>query len=73
MKATQYLSDIARLFQSDLERRFVKYTVPGVDGHNAIMLAATALDLRYRLLLNPVQSDSAKGFLGTLVSTCCGL
>ena len=73
MKATQCLSDIARLFQSDLKRRFVKYTDPGIDGHNVIMLAVTALDLCYRLLLNPVQSDSAKGFLGTLVSACCGL
>ena len=32
------------------------------------MLAATALDSRYRVLLNPIQLDSAKTMLMELVS-----
>ena len=46
----------------------MKYTAPGVDGHLPVMLAATALDVRYRLLLNPVQLESAQKMLMKLVS-----
>ena len=56
------------MLQKDLHRRFVKFTAPGVDNHNAVMLAATALDVRYRLLLNTAQRDSARQFLEKQVS-----
>ena len=40
----------------------------GVDGHLPVMLAATALDVRYRLLLNAIQLESAKKMLMEQVS-----
>ena len=57
------------MLQAELRRRFVKYTAPGTDGHNLVMLAATALDARYKVLLNPVQVDSAKKMLMDMVSS----
>ena len=56
------------MLQAELQQRFVKYTSPGSEEHNAVMLAATALDGRYRVLLNPIQVDSAKRMLMELVS-----
>ena len=47
----------------------MKYTAP-CDEHNAIMLAATALDVRYRLVLNPLQTESAKKLLMEEVCMC---
>ena len=44
----------------ELKRRFRKFTDPGDAKHNALFLMATALDPRYRLLLNPTQTCSAK-------------
>ncbi len=38
------------------------------DDHNPLMLAATALDVRYRLILNLVQLESAKKLLMEQVS-----
>ena len=67
MKKVVELSEVAVVLQTELQRRFVKYTAPGISGHNALMVTATFLDLRYRLLLNPMQSDSAKKFLADLV------
>ena len=58
----------ADILQMELQRRFKKYTAPGVIGHHALMLAATFLDVRYRLLLNSMQCDSAKRFLADLVN-----
>ena len=63
MKAVKEMSGLAKILQTELQRRFVKYTSPGDEGHNPIMLAATALDGRYRVLLNPLQVDSAKKML----------
>ena len=51
MKKINDVSHVADVLQSELKRRFMKYTAPGVDGHLPAMLAATALDVRYRLLL----------------------
>lgn len=68
MKKIDDLSYVADVLQSELKRRFIKYTAPGTADHNPVMLAATALDARYRLLLNPVQSESAKKLLLEQVS-----
>lgn len=46
---------MANVLQKELKHRFMRYTAPGIDGHNPVMLTATALDVRYILLLNPVQ------------------
>ena len=70
MKKSDDLSEVADVLQSELQRRFVKYTAPGIDGHNPLMLAATAIDVRYRLLLNPVQLERAKKLLIEQVSQC---
>ena len=69
MKGNEDLSGIAQMLQAELRRRFVKYTAPGTDGYNPVMLAATALDARYKVLLNPVQVDSAKKMLMDMVSS----
>ena len=63
MKAVEDLSGVAKVLQTELQRRFVKYTSPGNEGHKPVMLAATALDVRYRVLLNPLQLDSTKKML----------
>ena len=62
------ISTVAEVLQAELQRRFKKYTAPGIVGHHALMLAATFLDVRYRLLLNSVQRVSAKKLLADLVS-----
>lgn len=62
------LSKVATVLQTELQRRFKKYTAPGITSHHALMLAATFLDVRYRLLLNSVQCESAKKLLADLVS-----
>ena len=53
--------------QTELQQRFRKYTAPGTIYH-PLMLAATFLDVRYRLILNSVQCEGAKTFLIDLVS-----
>lgn len=63
MKKIPQLSTVAGSLQSELHRRFAKYTSPSAEGHNPVMLAATSLDVRYKLLLNAVQLTSAKRFL----------
>ena len=60
MKRCPDLSQVAEKLQRELKQCFAKYTAPGRDDFNPIMLAATALDVRYRLLLNPTQLESAK-------------
>lgn len=49
--------------QSELKRRFRRYTDPNDSYFEHIFLLATALDPRYRLLLNPVQMSAAKDHL----------
>ena len=71
MKKIRELSTVAHALQSELRRRFMKYTAPGTDDHNPVMLTATALDVRYRLLLNPVQLESAKKLLFKQVGAWC--
>lgn len=54
------MGDAAKLLLTELKRRFRKFTDPGDDSHEPLFLMATALDPRYRLLLNPTQISSAK-------------
>ena len=61
------ISNVADTLQTELQQRFRKYTAPGTIGHHPLMLAATFLDVRYRLI-NSVQCESAKTFLIDLVS-----
>ncbi len=44
----------------ELKKRFKKYTDPANENHTPQFLMATALDPRYRLLLNPTQISCAK-------------
>ena len=53
----------AKKLQSELQRRFKKYTDPNDERHECIFLLGTALDPRYRLLLNPLQLAAAKSQL----------
>lgn len=62
-KSVESMSEVAKTLQTELHRRFVKYTSPGNEDHNPIMMAATALDPRYRVLLNPLQVDSDKNWI----------
>ena len=50
----------AKVLLSELTRRFRKFTDPSDICHDPVFLMATALDARYRLLLNPAQAESAK-------------
>ena len=53
---------MADILQTDLQQRFRKYTAPGTIGHHPLMLAATILDVRYRLILNSIQRKSSQVF-----------
>ena len=50
----------SKKLQSELKKRFKRYTDPSADQHEHIFILGTALDPRYRLLLNPVQMSAAK-------------
>ena len=67
-RSVEDLSGVAQILQAELQRRFVKYTSPSSEKHNAVMLPATTLDGRYRVLLNPIQVDSAQTMFMELVS-----
>ena len=45
------ISNMADTLQTELQQRFRKYTAPGTIGHHPLMLAATFLDVQYRLIL----------------------
>ena len=49
-----------KVLLSELTRRFQKFTDPSDECHDPLFLMATALDPKYRLLLNPVQVESPK-------------
>ena len=59
-KRISELSGLASRLQSDLKRRFKKYTDPGDLDHESLFLVATMLDPRYKVLLNRTQAESAK-------------
>ena len=69
MKATEDLSGVVRMLQAELRQRFVKYIMaPGTDEHNPVMLVATALGARYRVVLNTIRVESTKKMLTDMVS-----
>ena len=59
-KHNSELSSLASQLQSDLKRRFKKYTDPGDLDYEPLFLVATMLDPRYKVLLNRTQMESAK-------------
>jgi len=54
---------VCDIFQSELKYRFRRCTDPGDPGHEPLFLVAALLDPRYKLLLNPVQMETAKNEL----------
>ena len=60
MKKLTELAEISCLLQPELKRRFRKCTDPGDESYEALYIASTLLDPRYKSLLNPVQLNSAK-------------
>ena len=56
----RHIGEVAKLMQVDLKRRFRKFTDPYDSQSNPLYIMATALDPRYKLLLNPGQTDFAK-------------
>lgn len=50
----------SKILQSELQRRFRKFTDPNDSDHEPLFLMATALDPRYRVLLTASQQHSAK-------------
>ena len=50
----------SKILQSELQRRFRKFTDPNDSEHEPLFLMATALDPRYRVLLTASQQHSAK-------------
>lgn len=63
MSRNSEVSAAATKLQSELKRRFRRYTDPNDINFEYIFLLATALDPWYRLLLNPVQTSAAKDHL----------
>ena len=63
------VSPVSRVLLSELKRRFRKYTDPGDVCHEPLFLMATALDPRYRLILNPTQVDRAKTAILNVVTS----
>ena len=60
MKKVSELRNVCGIFQSELKYRFRRCTDPGDPGHEPLFLVAALLDPRYKLLLNPVQMETAK-------------
>ena len=54
------MSEAAQLLLSELKRRFRKYTNPNDGEYEPLFIVGTALDQRYRLVMNAVQIQSAK-------------
>ena len=60
MNAHSDVGIASRRLQVELKKRFKKYTDPNAVNHQPIFLVGTALDPRYRLLLNPIQMSATK-------------
>ena len=54
------LKNVSCLLQSELKRRFRKYTDPNDSDYEPFFLMSTMLDPRYRVLLNSPQAESTK-------------
>ena len=68
MKKNPDVSEAATVLLFNLKQRFRKFTDPSDSYHSPVYLAATCLDPRYKLLLNPTQLNSAKKEILNLVS-----
>ena len=55
--------------QTELKRRFKRYTDPSDEKFEYMFLLGTSLDPRYRLILNPIQLSAAKAQLYKEVCT----
>ena len=60
MKKIPELSDISTLLQSEIKRRFRKFTDPGDDCFESLFVVSTILDPRYKTLINPNQAKAGK-------------
>ena len=54
------VKEAARILQRELQKRFKKFTDPAAYEYNPLFTMATALDPRYRVILNTLQLQSAK-------------
>lgn len=54
------VKEAARILQRELQKRFKKFTDPAAYEYNPLFAMATALDPRYRVILNTLQLQSAK-------------
>ena len=54
------MSEAAQLLLRELKKRFRKYTNPNDGEYESLFIVGTALDPRYRIILNAVQVQSAK-------------
>ena len=59
MKKIPEMTDVSSLLQSELKRRFRKYTDPSDPDYEPLFLMSTMLDPWYRVLLNPTQAESS--------------
>ena len=62
------LSSLASKLQSDLKRRFKRFTDPADLDYEPLFLVSTMLDLRYKVLLNRTQAESAKAHILKLLN-----
>jgi len=60
MKKVPEMMEVSNVLQSEQKRRFRRCTDPDNPNHDPLFLMATMLDLRYKVLLNPVQLESSK-------------
>ena len=60
VKKIPELSDVLTLLQSELKRRFRKFTDPGDDCFEPLFVVSTILDPRYKPLINPNQAKADK-------------
>lgn len=60
MKKIPEVTNVSALLQSELKRRFRKYTNPNDPDHEPLFIMTTMLDPQYRVLLNPTQAESTK-------------
>ena len=60
MKKVSELRDVCVTLQSELKHRFRKCTDPSDPNHEPLFLIAAMLDPRYKILLNPIQTQAAK-------------
>ena len=60
MKKVTGVAEPATTLLTELKRRFRKFTDPTSFDHDPLFLTATALDPRYRVLLNRSQKESAR-------------